>query len=401
MTTGKCVARVLALSVALGALAGSVQAQDADDRWLPFLGCWEPVDVEEGSGLLCFSAADGGVQMTNVAAADIVSSELMVADGQPRAVTVDDCDAQESVVFSDDGLRAFTRSQFVCGDEPASSGTGVMTFTGANRWADVRSLNVDGQAEPVAWVQVYRLASLERLAEEGMMDQAQGRDMAIIAARMAASAPIELADVEEAAAMIDAKAVETWVAAKGDPLHVDAGDLVRLADSGMPEDLIDVVVAVSHPERFRVAAAGPVEAMDGGQGPDYRGPRGYMGYNPFWGPSYGYGGYGFGYSPFGYGYGRASGIGGYGSYYGSYYGGYYGYTPATVVIDRAPRNNGGRMVNGQGYTRGGSSGSRTANPRGSSAGASSSGSSGTASGSSGSSGSRSGSGRTAKRRRGG
>jgi len=392
MTTAKDVARVLALTMALGALvAGSVQAQDADSRWIPFIGCWEPVDVEEGAGLLCFSATDGGVQMTNVAGAEIVSSEFIVADGQPRPVTVDDCDAWESVVFSEDGLRAFTRSEFACGDEPARTGTGVMTFTGANRWADVRSLTVDGQAEPVAWVQVYRLASLEDLAEQGMMDQGLGRDMTVIAARMTAAAPIELEDVEEAASRLDAMAVETWVAAKGDPFTIDADDLIRLADSGMPEDLIDVVVAVSHPERFRVAATGPVETMEGGQ--DYR-PRGYMGYNPFWGPSYGVG---FAYSPFGYGYGY--GPRGYG--YGGYYGGYYGYTPATVVIDRAPRSSsGGRMVNGRGYTRSGSSGSGSARPRGSVAGSGSgSGSSGAATSSRGSSGCGSSSGRTAKRRR--
>jgi len=345
---------ILAGALLLTAAAAPVRAQDVvDARWLAFVGCWEPVGVEAEAALLCFRPEGQGVEMLNITAGQVTSSEVLVADGEPRDVSAEGCEGSESVEFSADGRRAFTRSEFVCEGDVARSGTGVMSVISPTEWVDVRSLSIGD--EPVAWVQRYRLVGADRLAEEGIDEPAAGLQTAVSTMRLAAATDVRIDDVEEAVDRIAAKAVEAWLVANQDELRLDADELVRLADSGVPESVIDVMVAVSYPDRFVIE---PGEAPD--QASSVRGDRsayGYRGYRSFmWDPFYSrYGGLGyssFGYSPFGY---FGSGLG------------YYGYTPTRIIVDRRPVETGGYFVRGQGYTRGSSSAGgtgRVARPRG-------------------------------------
>lgn len=346
-------------ALALLTLAAPARAQDADVRWLPFVGCWEAIGAETEIGLLCFRPADRGVQLTNYVGGEAVSTEMFVADGARRDVSADGCNGWETVEFSEDGRRAFTTTEFVCATGESRTGTGVMTFISPVRWADVRALDVAG--EKVAWVQEYQLASLDRLADEGVDAPAEAASVPARAARLAAAAPITLEDVREGTTRMDDKAVETWIVVQRDRLDPTGAELVELADAGVSETVIDAVVAVSFPERFLVEADAGVQARE------LEGPRkvltyrGYMAFDPFWGPGYGYSGslrYGYyGYSPYGYDpfYGRYSGYG-----YGY---GYYGARPGYVIIDRRP--SGGRVYNGRGYRRnpGSTDTGRSAQPR--------------------------------------
>ena len=228
--------------------------------------------------------------------------------------------------------------------------------TGWDDYADGwRVLDMDG--EEVAWVQEYRVAGAEKLAEEGISDPAAERRMAVRSARMAAAASLGLDDVQEASERMGARAVETWIVAEGDEFDVDAEALIRLDDAGVPERVIDAVVAVSHPDRFVVEAGGEVAQV--ADAPRPRHYRGYMGFNPWFGPSFGMG-YGwapyyspfrrYGYSPWAYDYG-----------YGY---GYWGSRPGVVIIDRRRSDSGGRVYNGRGYRQGSGSTGRAARPRG-------------------------------------
>jgi hypothetical protein len=333
------------------------------------------------------------VDLESIVAGEVVSTERVAADGVARSVVAEGCEGTEAVEFSADGRRAFTTSVFECSGEPRS-GTGVMAVVAPNRWVDVRALEIQG--EKVSWVQSYRLVGVEQLAEDGITDPRDGLGLASRAARMAAATDIDIDDVREAAERIDSEAVVAWVAAQESELDIDAATLVALADDGVPEEVIDVIVAVSYPERFVVEPEQPVEmaerAEPRGRRPFYGGYRGYLAYDPFY---YGYSPYSYryGYSPFGY--------------WGGGYGYGYGYRAPTILrVER--RDNGGRMIRGVGYRPGVNAqpSGRTARPRnddgGSSAGTGAQRSSGSGA-AAGSSGSRSGTptGRTARRRGGG
>lgn len=357
--------RVGALAALLTATGTAMaSAQSADGRWLPFVGCWEAVGGEDEIGLLCFEQQDGGVLLSNFVDGEVASTEFFAADGQQRPVSAEGCEGWEATRFSTDGRRIFTETEFNCGTEEVRRGTGVMAFVAPNMWSDIRTLDVDG--EPVAWVQDYRLASRDVLVEEGVEDPAADLGMAVRAARMSAAAPIDLDDVEEALQVMDPRGVETWLVAQDDELDPSADDLVRLADSGVPDQVIDAIVAVSYPEQFVVAADGDIETHT----PRATHYRGYMAYSPFWRTRWGLGyapfGWAFGYDPYYYGgygyrgYGYSYGYGGPWGYRPYGYG-YYGSRPGTIIISR---DGGGSVVNGRGYRRGGSTSDGAAARRG-------------------------------------
>lgn len=350
-----------ACGVLLAVLALPLQAQvdQSSSRWLPFIGCWEALGAEGDAGLLCFRSSGSGVEMSNVFEGDITATESLVADGVARPINAEGCSGTESVEFSEDGRRVFTASSFLCEGGETRAGSGVMSFISGTQWIDVRSLTIEG--EPVAWVQRYSAATAESLRDHGVEDPAADRRTSVRSRRLLAARDLTISDVEEAAARIDAQAVKVWVATHDSEFDLSGSELVRLADSGIPDDVIDVMVAVSYPERFALTPEGvPQNVVDRVAGNAYRtGAR--VGFRSFlWDPFYAPIGYGYGYSPFGYygyGYGGARG----------YYGGYYGYVPASIVV--VPRDvtfgrrSGGRIVNGQGY-RGPSSSGGSASSRG-------------------------------------
>jgi hypothetical protein len=378
----------LTLGLALIATAPAAAQESVDGRWMAFVGCWEPLEEAADQGILCVQPTDDGVEIFGVVDGEVTTSDMMVANGERVDTSIEGCEGWESSQFSHDGRRLFTHSEFVCGEEVSRSATGIMSLTSPTEWLDVRSVDVDG--EQIAWVQRYRLVGPDRVAEAGIQDVSLGLGMAVRTARMAASRPIQIEDIEEAAGEVESKAVEAWVAARREGFDLDADELIRLADAGLPESIIDVVVAVSYPETFAIddEAGGSmrgrpvrgVGTMDNTYGAGvrrgYAGRYGYGSRSFFWDPFY------YGYSPYNssYGYGYGSGYGsGYG--YGYPSAGYY-YTP--VIITERPTGGsssaGGRVVNGRGYTQGsGSGGARrtgdsSAAPSGSSGGGTAAGS---------------------------
>ena len=390
--------RDLRTSLAGGLLAGVVllvgmapspgAAQDMDSRWLPWLGCWEAVDGGEDTPLLCVRpSSDGaGVEFVSWSEGETTSSEAILADGIARNVEREECQGMEEARFSDDGHRIYLKSEYACEGGTHTKASGILAMINPMEWVDIKAV------DDSPWVLRYRLARSSRVQESGLENVVGSRASAVKAARIAASARLTEEDIMEAVGKVNGAAIEALIVERGDAFAVDADLLVRLDDAGVPPGVIDLMVAVSFPERFAVKA-GPVQVEEYATAEGYQPRRSiYMAggfYDPFyWGMSSRYG-YGYGYSPYYYG--------GYGYGYGSPYGGYGYYRPSTIVV--TPRSQGGRMIKGQGYTRGsGSSGGYTGRTAGSRSGGSSS---GAASSSPGRSSSGSSAGRTAKPRGGG
>lgn len=174
--------------------------------------------------------------------------------------------------------------------------------------------------------------------------------------------------------MADSALVEAWILERGERFAVKAHHLVALADGGVPANVIDAIVAVSHPGKFALAR---------GEGGSSRDDDDVMGrrstvildrYDPW---SYGYSRYGSGYGYNGYGYN------GYGYGYGGYNGYGYGYGRPVVIVTGNQGGTAGQpqLVKGRGYTQNqpSSTSTRTGADRSSSSGSASSGSASTGS----------------------
>src|SRR5687768_9269271 len=76
----------LALLLAAGA---PLSAQEIDPRWLPWVGCWEPVAEEATGDQLCVRPAGAGVEVTETVNGAVTSAQTLLADGRAYAITAE------------------------------------------------------------------------------------------------------------------------------------------------------------------------------------------------------------------------------------------------------------------------------------------------------------------------
>jgi hypothetical protein len=353
--------RIWSFGVVLAFLAGAlllaglvpsvVSAQGMDSGWLPWVGCWEAAEGSADSPMLCVRpSSDGrGVEFLTWADGEVVSTETILADGVSREAEREGCQGFEAARFSEDNHRVYLKSEYICEDGVERGATGVLAMLNPMEWVDIKVVEEAGDRVP--WVLRYRLAAASKVEAAGMTNLVAPRASEVKMARIVASARLTEDDLIDAVGKVDPEAVEALIVERGDPFRINAENLVRLADAGVPGSVIDLAVAMSYPDHFAVKRGG-AEALQ--TGTEYAmGPRrsfsvGFGLANPY---SWGYGGYG--YSPYsGYGYGFSP----YGYGYSSYGYGYGNYRPMTVVVQPVSSGLFSRMVKGQGYTRGGSSG---------------------------------------------
>ncbi|MFP3949368.1 MAG: hypothetical protein ACLFWG_11635, partial [Longimicrobiales bacterium] len=359
---------VVALLTATHVVSGQDRA--AETGWFPWAGCWEASDVPDDtaapdaagdfSSITCVRPTDDGLAaeiLTVETGEEPGDPELLRADGEERPTTREGCEGSERADFSRDGARVYLDSQYTCRGGVQRVSTGLFSLISPWEWLDVRSVESGGEVR--TWTRrYYRLGpdEVDRPELEGWADVEE--ELALETARVALSGPPSLDDVIEASSRVHEEAVVAWLAEEGDPIPVKGGDLVELAEAGVPGGVTDMLVALNNPDEFVVGTGGEVEVQDpydGRRGYAYRPPRRVISGTGIWG---GWGPYrsGFGfrsyrYDPFYHPWGYA----GYGYGFG------YTYRPALIYVQpRSSLDSGGRIVRGQGYTRPGSSdGSRT------------------------------------------
>jgi hypothetical protein len=356
---------VAAAFVLTGILPFQGQAQDVDSRWLPWLGCWEASEGGTEVPMLCISPlTEGqGVELSTWADSENISTEMIYTDGVSREVEREGCVGSEEAFFSEMGQRIYLSSDYICEGGSRRGATGVLAFANPMEWLDIKVVEVGGQKVPM--VLRYRLARSSRLEAAGVENVVSPRAMSVKAARIAASARLTPADLVEATGKVDTEALEALIAERGVPFNMNSDVLVAMADAGVQENLIDLAVAMSYPDRFVVEAGIPQNVRQDRTGRVGPMPFGYMGrstrwsfWNPYFYDPFYYSPYGYAYSPYYYNYG--------------WYSGYY--RPTTVVVGgttNPPGGSGsyshGRVISGRGYSRGGgvssSRGSQTPSTR--------------------------------------
>ena len=378
------IARATAVAAGFVALvAGQAGAQQAAGSWQPWLGCWSAgpaiggIAPSQVAPLVCVTpTADANVvEVATISGDKVVSTQRLDASGRELPVEAKGCTGTQHAQWSADGRRVYLKAVTKC-DGLDRVTSGIMAISPSGEWLDVQGVGVAG--EEGVRVARYRDAGLPSVVPEQIAAALRGRSGAATSARSMAGATIGSAAVIEASKAAAPAVVEAWILERGQTFGLDAHELVRLADAGVPARVTDAMVAISNPQHFAVARpddrANRRRALDD---EEISGRRIYVYMDPLYSP------YRWGYSPYGYGYGYGPygysplGYGGYG--YGSGYYGYPGYLAPIVVVTPQTQTQRGQMVKGRGYTPSSSSGTTTptATPRPStsSSGSSSSGSS--------------------------
>jgi hypothetical protein len=337
--------KALFVTVALVMLAIPAAAQTADARWELFLGCWELTaeNVREGAPAaarldnlpltprsrsatgprVCVTPTADGARFETTVRSQAAIDQTLVADGKDRTISDAECKGVQRAEFSADGLRFFSHAELACvGDAGKRRVAGISLLTTNGQWLDIQAIEIAGR-ETVRVRRYYRAEGETPIARE----------------KLSASS-LSLDDVKEAGTKTAPGALEAALVETNAGFFLSGKQLVALDDAGVPDRVIDVIVALSYPERFvieRTARRGG----GGGGGTFVDDPFmlgwafGYPLYDDFYySPSY--------YSPFGY---SRYGYRGYGSVFGD--GGI-----AVVPVPTDPQPSGtARAVDGQGYTR--------------------------------------------------
>lgn len=342
---GVALAALLLALPGTGAAAETVAADDA--RWLPWIGCWESSEGEEEQGdalLVCFRyLTDGtGVEIVTYSEGEEIAREEVRADGVRSPVADGGCEGERWARFSNDGRRVFLRSQMSCGEGINRATRGVLSIQQmGNRWVELHAVEA-GDTDPMIGLRSFYPAPDSELARLGIESPVRGRALAVSTARAQASRPVTVNEVAELHGEIGAFGTQAYLVHQGEGFELSTAQLRQLKRAGVGEEVLDIMVGLSFPERFAIrddGSAAPRPAAEATR--QARGPVRVLGYSPWGGNYYGYGSYR--YSPYGY-------YGGYGNGYGyGYPGGRY--APPVIIVNppTVEDRNPARVLPGRGY----------------------------------------------------
>ncbi len=363
------VAQDLAQDVAPAGVQAATHAAE-DFRWLPWVGCWEPADelaVEGAELLVCVTQDGDGVRIETLVDGESMGQEFLAADGSLQDMSEGGCEGTRQARWSDDGRRVFVLSDLACGPDARRSTSGVFAM-GADgfEWIEIQAISTSGDDEPFLSVRRFQAASRATLARHDREAPAADRGLAIETSRRAAARALSGEALVEASRTAGPEVTAALVAEMGHGFDLDGRALRAYRDQGVPPEVLDMMIAMTWPERFQVGIAGGVDQV--AMAAPTRDPRAQTrtvrGYDPYsctgWLGRCGsfdswlalrYGVYGYGYSPLGFGY-RPYGYSSWGWYSG----------PRYIVVDPTvqPRQRG--TMTSEGYRPPSGSGSTQARP---------------------------------------
>jgi hypothetical protein len=314
--------RVLAVAMGVLLVATATHAQErepqrdgvhpdaVDPQWSSWIGCWQPVEANASDTRVCASRAGGhAVTFATIVGGQTVLEETLVADGMEHQVTDAECRGTRRAEWSRDGRTLFATADLTCADQKSRRISGLALIAADGTWLDVQSSWVDARES-------LRVRRYRRIADS------------VASLFVSAGRSFTLDAVKEASNKVSPQALEAALAETNAQFDLNSRNVISLADAGVPARIIDVMIALSYPQRFVVEkSAGSAAALFL--------PPAFLAADPFDYRAYYY-------SPFAY------------MYSGYYYP--YAFGSSYAVVEggpsESPRPNGaGQAIDGVGYTR--------------------------------------------------
>lgn len=356
---------VTALAVST-ASAAPLDGGRVDARWSALYGCWRPEAIEgvpTPNHMVCIlPTATDGVSIATIANGKIVSEQTIIADGIRRATDEGGCKGFESASWSNDGRRVFLKSELNCGGDIQRKSTGILALVSPRAYVDVQSVDVGGEkaSRTVRYITVY-----ETEIPEIVKDRLQSEPLARESARVRAAGPLDFEDVVEATRAVGSDAINGVLVARRTGFLLNADRLRDLEAAGVEPATMDVMVALSYPKHFEVAAEAPratrtanIRGSDAGRTASAYGSSCYDDY------AFGRSPGNYAYQPVGSRYSRCGNTSFYSPYGYDPYGWGYGTGRQVIVVSGSTKVDevNGVAVKGKGYTRRGEA-TGTARPK--------------------------------------
>ncbi len=368
------IALVLSITLVNNAIASENEASanydNIDARLLPWVGTWrlvsDKVNTNESSSkqeyLLTIKTGsnDDSIIMKGYQGEKVLIEEEIIADGLHHPLNDKKCSGYYEYTWSETGKRLLLNSETNCpGDTPRR--VSGMSIIDSNRdWLDIQLLQ-NGTEKAVS-IRKYRNVDNDSGSPVRFNPDKAG------ISRIAAGKNFSIDEIIELSSKVEPEIIEAALLESRDPFPINSRQLARLSDSGVNSRVVDLMVAFSFPDKFKVGQeAISLTQVKGPQGyyPNFRRPYNYYSYYcpilPWHWTSSSYMSYVYSYSYLGWYLGD-------GYYYPlwSWYPYYYDNYSGGGGGGHVNVNDGGSIVKGRGYTvSSGSSGTSTrrAQPR--------------------------------------
>ena len=242
---------------AANGFAGGIH-DNMDTRWQRWIGSWRLVSdtVNQGagsekSGLLIEIRPGSGkdsIIMKSCQDEKVLLEEEIMADGSRHPLADGKCPGWYRYSWSDNGKRLLFESQSGCSGESARIISGLSLMTGGREWMDIQLLKLDDRRS--ISIRKYELvAAGSRSADE---DPAAN----IGTSRFQEDQGFSIDEIIELNREVDPEVLGAALVELNQPFAINSRTLRRMADSGIPPKLVDLMVALSYPDKFNVLSNG-------------------------------------------------------------------------------------------------------------------------------------------------
>jgi len=278
------------------AAAQTPSSDGTDARWLPWIGCWHARELAaDVQTCVTPGVSPSTVKLTTFAGTQQVAQEAIVADEIDHPVVDGACHGSRRISWSKDGQTLFTKGALTCSDQTSRKLSGAALISGST-WLDVQIVE-NGDRESTR-VRRYRSTMADDDPAAAQLDAALAARAAT--ARADRDARLHVDDVIEAAAAVSPSVLEILLLETNATFALDRRALVALDAANVDRHVIDVMVALSYPDHFVVDRAQNVNARAASAsttwwptwdqwtvGPSPFGNAWGMQYDPFWSPYWG------------------------------------------------------------------------------------------------------------------
>lgn len=237
-----------------------------DARWRAYLGCWSTVASGERGPDVCFVPTSDSqtVERLLVSGDSILERSSVSSAGRRVERRQDGCTGWESGQWSADDRRLYTRTEFTCDGGRALVSTGLYAMVLPHQFSRIEGVTTrTGRG-----VRAIRFGTLPYTVAlpDSIARRLPAANERAFAARFEAAAEVSSADVVDAVRAIDSSVVATWIADRQQRFPMTVSDARALRDARVPASVIDMMVAVSYPERFTISTPGGRTASATGAG---------------------------------------------------------------------------------------------------------------------------------------
>lgn len=317
-----------------------------DSRLLPWIGSWRLLSSEANTDqnemvqefLLTISPGDSENSLTMKGYRDgkLSADEKIIVDGLRHQTTDDKCTGWYQYSWSENGRRLLFSSESNCPGDPPHKISGMSIFDEKGRWLDIQLLH-NGE-DIVTNIRKYR-----NVDNDSVTPGANALNR-ISSARGASGRSFSIEEIVELSGKVEPELLEAALLETGKPLPINSKKVVELADQKVPSRVIDLMVAISFPDKFKIHG----RAISLGRETEILQQRYFPGTYHYCSDNYMY--FPWHWAPYvcmPYGYSYLGWDTGYGWYYPLWTWPPY-YTDGGGGSGRAEH---GRLINGQGYTR--------------------------------------------------